>query len=364
MFTPQTYPEILARLVAHARASSDQLTDFNVGSVTRSWLESAAIGLDELWMGAVQAVDAAIPEAIYSAFGFERLPAAYALGDLTFSLSVLATEDVVIPAGTAVRVLGGTAEYLTIEAGTLAAGQYSVTVRARATTSGPDANAAAGTLTVLAGTLATTVSVTNRAPILNGHNEETDTERKARFAEWVRSLSRGTVAALDYGARLAYLTDANGVVAEQVQHVALSEVPGTVDLWVHNGVGHTSAALVERVREIIEGRRDDYTGIIQPGWRAAGVEVIYHAMADVPLTVRARVTLAGGATLASASASAQEVLAALTRTFTGDFLSVPEILNALYGATGIVDLLLEEPAAGLRYQPWERPVYGSLTLHA
>ncbi|MCK7579783.1 MAG: hypothetical protein MZV65_31580 [Chromatiales bacterium] len=69
MFTPKAYPEILERLVAHIRDQPGSLlTDFNVGSVTRSWLEAGAIGLDEAWMGLTQAVVEAIPEAVYQTF--------------------------------------------------------------------------------------------------------------------------------------------------------------------------------------------------------------------------------------------------------------------------------------------------------
>lgn len=361
MFEPKAYPEILARLVAHTRASTDKLSDFNVGSVTRSWLEAGAIGLDELWMGATQAVIQAIPEAVYLAFGFERLPQAYALGELTFYLDALSTEEVTIPAGTRVRALGGTTEYITVETGVIPAGEYEVTVQARAAEAGPEANVDAGTLSVIVSTTASALFATNRAPISNGRFEETDAERQARFADYIESLARGTVAALDYAARLAYLTE-GGTLVEQVRHVAIIEVPGTVDLYVHNGVGGTSQALVERVRALVEGDRDEYTGTITPGWRAAGVEVRYHAMTDVPLHVTAKLALAGGHDLARVRRGIEDTLASLTRTFTGSFLAIPEIINALYGVPGVLDLTLESPVAGLSYRPWERPVYGSATL--
>lgn len=361
MFTPHAYPEILSRLVAHARASTDRLTDFNVGSVTRSWLEAGAIGLDELWMGTAQGVAQAIPEAVYLAFGFERLPAAYALGELTFYLDVLSTTDTTIPTGTRVRILGGTVEYLTIEPGTIPAGQYEVTVPARAAMPGPDANAPIGSMTVIVSSVPDVLQVTNRAPINNGRLEETDAERQARFADYIASLARGTVAALDYAARLAYLVD-DGSVVEQVRHAAMVEVPGTVDLYVHNGVGNTSATLVDRVRILVEGERDDYSGTITPGWRAAGVEVRYHAMTDVPLSLAASLTLASGYALEDVREDVEAAVASLARTFSGGFLSIPEIINTLYGVPGVLDLTLISPVAGIAYQPWERPVFGVVTV--
>ncbi len=368
MFTPLAYPEILARLVAHTRASTDQISDFNVGSVTRSWLEAAAVGLDELWLGATQAVDAAIPEAVFRAFGIERLPAAYALGPITFYVQTPAPLDILIPAGTRVRALGGTAEYLTVAAGILPGGGYEITVMARAAAVGPDANASAGDLSVILSSFNTSVPVlaTNRAPILNGRLEETDAEQRSRFAAYVQSLARGTVPALEYAARLAYVVPdaADPDAIEQVQYVAVVETAGRVNLYVHNGAGQTSAALVARVRTLIEGSRDESTipVTLVPGYRPAGMAVACLAMTDVPLAVAATLTVAPGYALAAVRIAAEAALGSMIRLFTGTFLSVPAIINTLYGVPGVQDLQVTLPLEGISYAPTARPVYGSLTL--
>lgn len=365
MFSPLAYPEILARLVAHVRASNEQLTDFNVGSVTRSWLEATAIGLDELWMGATQAINEAIPQAVFSGFDFGKLPAAYAMGAVTFYITVLQEEDLTIPAGTRVRLLGGSAEYLTLASATLAAGDYEVTTLARAAQPGPEANAESGGLSIIVnGTdtmTAAAVASTNRQPILNGRNEETDAEQRTRFIAYIASLARGTLGALEYGARLATLEE-DGVVVEQVRHVAIVETPGRVELYVHNSVGSTSAALVARVQAIIDGYRDDAQDLIVPGYRPAGMAVVCYAMSDVPLTVTATVTLAAGYRLDAVRTQAQAALTSLLRYFSGAQLTVPAIINTLYGVPGIANLTLLTPVVGQAYLVHQRPVYGTLTL--
>lgn len=365
MFSPLAYPEILSRLVAHVRASNDALTDFNVGSVTRSWLEATAVGLDELWMGATQAINEAIPQAVFSGFDFTKLPATYALGEVTFYVAVLQEEDVTIPAGTRVRLLGGSAEYLTLASATLAAGDYEVTTLARAAQPGPDANAESGGLSVIVnGTAAMATALvdsTNRQPILNGRYEETDAEQRTRFVAYIASLARGTLGALEYGARLAMI-EADGVIVEQVRHVAIVETPGRVELYLHNGVGSTTQALVDRAQLLIDGYRDDAQDLIVPGYRPAGMAVVCHAITDVPLTVTATVTLAAGYTLAEVHAQAQSALVSLLRYFSGSPLTVPALINTLYGVPGIADLTLLAPIVGQTYLTHQRPVYGTVTL--
>lgn len=365
MFTPLAYPEILARLVAHTRASTDQISDFNVGSVTRSWLEAAAVGLDELWLGATQAVDAAIPEAVFRAFGIERLPAAYALGAVTFYVQTLALVDITIPAGTRVRALGGSAEYLTVAAGVIVAGDYEVTVMARAAAVGPESNVSIGDLSVILGTMDASVPVlaTNRAPIINGRLEETEAEQRARFTAYVQALARGTIPALEYAARLAYVVQDTDAL-EQVCYVSVVETPGRVNLYVHNGAGATSAALVARVAELIEGQRDETTDPVTliPGYRPAGMAVVCLPMTDVPLSVTATLTLGHGYVWDEVQEAAEQALSSMIRLFTGDFLSVPAIINALYGVPGVQNLELSLPLVGISYAPTARPVYGTLTL--
>lgn len=365
MFQPLAYSELLARLVAHVRASNDVITDFNVGSVTRSWLEAAAVGMDELWLGATQAVAEAIPQAVFSGFDFTKLPAVYALGEVTFYVIVPAGDDVVIPAGTRVRVLGGSAEYLTLADATLATGTLEVTTAVRAVQAGPDANAEINSLSVIVTSSvamwAAGVACTNRQPILNGRLEETDAEQRARFVDYIASLARGTVGALEYGARLATIEEEGGIV-EQVLHVIPHETPGRVLLYVHNGVGATSSALVARVQALIDGYRDDSQDLIVPGYRPAGMAVECIAISDVPLTIAATVTLATGYVLADVRAEAQAALSSLLRYFTSTILTVPTIINTLYGVTGISNLELITPVTSQTYQRHQRPIYGSLTL--
>jgi len=362
-FAPRTFLQILAVMVSHARAASLKLTDFNVGSVTRSWLEANAMAMDELWVQTANGINAAIPEAIYEGFNFDRLPATYAVGNITFFLDSAATDDVTIPAGTAVRSLGGAIEYITLSAGVIGEGTTEVTVPARSTTPGAAANVAPDTLTVpyTEGAI-NGLRSTNRAPIDQGRDVESDAEREIRFADYILSLSRGTVASLIYAARLARLLDEGGSVSERVEHVAMREVPGTVWLYVHNGAGGTTRELVDLVESLIEGEANYASGAYTPGYRSAGVEVIYFAAQDLLIGVHIEASLAIGYTKEETQEAAATALHNLYRTFAYDFLSVHHILTALYQVPGLRDITIVAPEHGFDIPVSGRPVFQNLVI--
>lgn len=363
VFNPKPFLSILATMVAHTRAATQKLTDFNVGSVTRSWLEANAMALDELWLGTAEGINAAIPESIYEGFGFDRLPATYAVGNITFFVDSAAVAEIEIPAGTVVRSLGGTIEYITINTGIIGVGTTEVTVPARAASPGAASNVPPDTLTVPfdLGAIGA-IRATNRAPIDQGRDIETDAERELRFGEYIISLSRGTVAALAYAAKLARILDEDGRVSERVAHVGLREVPGTVWLYVHNGAGGTSPELVGLVETILEGSADYASGEFTPGYRSAGVEVLYSAATDILIDVEIQATLTAGYTAEATRDAAVTALHTLYQTFTYDFLSVHHILTALYLVPGMKDITVIAPVHGFSLPVGKRPVFGELSV--
>lgn len=151
-------------------------------------------------------------------------------------------------------------------------------------------------------------------------------------------------------------------MVEQVHHVALIETPGRVELYLHNGAGSTTPALVARAQALIDGYRDDAQDIIAPGYRPAGMAVVCHAITDVPLTVTATITLVAGYVLADVIVPAQTALTSLVKYLSGDRLTVPAIINTLYGVPGIADLTLLAPIVSQTYLVHQRPVYGTVTL--
>jgi len=289
-FQIKDFLSIVAGMVNHMRATSPRITDFNVGSVARTMIEAPAVEIDELYQQYLAGLVEGIPTAIYRSFDFPLLPAVPAAGLARFT-GANGHNGIEIPLGTRVAS-DSNIEYQTVEAASIAVGQNAVDVLITAITVGPASNALPGAVSHLVSTVEGVLSVTNPAALANGRGEETEAERKLRFAEFIRSLARGTIGSLAYAARLASVTDVAGTTTlERVARVAVQEGVGHVAVYIHNGVGNTSAQLAQAARNIIEGY-EDAKGKLVPGYRPAGMRVDVVAMAElrVNVTVEAQVT--------------------------------------------------------------------------
>src|SRR5689334_17184492 len=110
-------------------------------------------------------------------FGFGRLQGKAAQGVLTFSLSSVATQDVVLLAGTQAYVPGGAATgnlfFVTTTEARITAGGTTVNVAARCVQTGSVGNVSSNQVTAFSVGLGVS-SVTNAAAFSNGTNTETD----------------------------------------------------------------------------------------------------------------------------------------------------------------------------------------------
>ncbi len=81
-------------------SNTARITDFNVGSTSRTLLEAVAIELEELYYQLLIAVQEAIEEAIYRAFNFQRNPAESSTGLVRFERSSGSELTISVPRGT------------------------------------------------------------------------------------------------------------------------------------------------------------------------------------------------------------------------------------------------------------------------
>jgi hypothetical protein len=204
MFKIRKAEEIVQNMIDYTQGQNTELTDFSVGSKSRTAYEAIANIVEELYYRLWQGAKAIIEEQIYKIFDFGSLPATKSAGTATFSRVAAAVTDILIAAGT--KITTATQETLipviyetTVDA-TLLTGTTSVTVNIRAVVEGAYANVAAAKLTVLQTSVAAIDAVTNGEPIMNGTDAETPEARKQRFKKYTGSLSQGTNDALKYGA--------------------------------------------------------------------------------------------------------------------------------------------------------------------
>lgn len=290
-FQIKDFASIVASQVNHARAVTDKITDFLPGSAARTLMEAPAVEVEELYMQMFLGLRDAIPVATFQSFGFDKLPAAVAHGWVSVSTETPPAEAMVVPSGTAFtaadgRVYTSTADVL------WPAGDNVARIPVAYSSAGLSGNIASGLITS-SNAFDDTYTISNGA-IETGRDVETDKEREARFADYVASLSRGTVMACDYAARQAVVLDADGNRYEYVTRSGLAEVPGYVRIYIYSSRGPASAELLAHGQRIIDGWRDEVTGVATPGYRAGGVRVDVLKMVERAITLSIAVEMFPG----------------------------------------------------------------------
>ena len=121
-----------------------------------------------------------------------RKTAAQAAGALTFSLAAPKETAVPVAAGTVCSMAGKPfVQFITTEAGTIAAGETAVTVPAEALRTGSEGNAPAGTVTVMVNPPSEVLGVTNEEAFVGGFDEESDEALRRRVLASYRICQTG-----------------------------------------------------------------------------------------------------------------------------------------------------------------------------
>lgn len=201
-------------------------------------------------------------------FGFFRLPATFAEGVEQLSLPTPAGVQVIIQPTdptAAVQTSGGAIQYAIIADTTKAAwntslnayvldiGATSIDVAIQAITAGSTQNVQAGQLAQFAQPIPGVAFCNNSAPISNGIDEESDDAFRARFVQWLNSLSKATesailsaIAAVRQGLNLNLLENQN-----QSGDTVLGEFTVVVD----DGSGNPPSSLLTAVFNAVNAVR-------------------------------------------------------------------------------------------------------------
>lgn len=331
-FQIKDFNSITLSQINHARAVTTKITDFQPGSVSRTLMEAPAVEIEELYLQMFLGLRDAIPVATFLSFGFDKLPKAKASGWVSVSRSPAPTAPIVVPVGTIFSTADGR-DYESTSSVTWAAGESTVRIPVIATVAGVSGNVAAGVI-VSSPFFGSGYTVSNSL-IVTGRDSETEPEREARFAEYIRSLSRGTVEACLYAASLALVLDVDGNIAQYVARKGYEEIPGRMKIYIYSSSGLASPELLDAGQRLIDGYRDDVAGLIFPGFRAAGVRVDVLAMAERAVPLGIQVEMLPGYTITPA------VVQSLNDIFGAAIRGVPAG-GTLYQGT-LIDLMLAAP---------------------
>lgn len=340
MFQLKDFVSITASMLNHIRGTNKKVTDLQPGSVTRTLVEAPAVEIEELYLQFFNGLREAIPVATFKSFGFDKLAAKYARGYVTVSTATPPTALLTVPAGTTFTSSDGRAYLSTADVG-WAPGVQSIRIPVIAEAPGQRYNISTGSINA-SPFFNSSYTISNSA-INNGRDEETDAEREARFAEYIGSLSRGTVQACLYAAGSATVTDDQGNIEEYVTRLGYTEIAGYVKIYIYSSAGLPSRNLITNGQLLIDGWKDTDTGVITPGYRAAGVEVEIASMVERAIPLNARVTLFSDYELdAAMKQDMSDVFATLlSETESNGTLYADSIETALLGVAGVKSVVID-----------------------
>lgn len=368
-FQIKNFASISASILNILKATQNKVTDFNVGSIVRTMIESIAAEIDELYQQMFIGLKEAIPVSVYNSFDFAALTALPASGLVRVTITSSASATT-IPSGADFTIATGASTYLSNVDVTIPAGDTFIDVLVTCDTAGTFANIAAGQVFAVSPEVPGIVSATNLAAFTTGTDAESIDDRKARFNAFISSLPRGTVAALTYGLNLAYLTGTQGNITERVVSSSIvepwlddpTEPISLVNCYIHNGVGLTSSGLVARAREVIYGYYDAL-GVAVPGWKAAGVHVEVFAATEVTVAVAGVLVAESGYDQPTLLELAEPVVYSYILSLgIGKPAIKSEMIALIMGIEGVANITLSAPAGDTAANAMTKLMPGSIAL--
>lgn len=368
-FQLKSAASITASMLNWMRAVQKIVTDFNVGSVVRSMLEACANEIDELYKQIFIGLTEAIPVAIYTSFNFPPLPATPA-GGLVSVIITAQGAPVLYPAGTLWVPGSGGVNYTQTADVTIATGATTANIAVSAVKAGTIGNIAAGTAFNPTPVPGGFVSASNVTAFINGLDAETADNQKIRFNAYISTLSRGTVAAIQYGLTTSTLIDGGGNVTERVATAQVIE-PWKADAsqpvslvrgYIYNGIGGTSGALVTQAQKVTDGYYDVNNKAV-PGWKAAGVKAIIAAVTEVPTNIAGVLTAKPGFDKPTLIGIATPALFAyMQQLVAGTDLLVADLITLVKAIPGVSNIVFSTPASDIAGVVGQKFTPGAITL--
>lgn len=333
-FQIKDFTSIVASEINHARSATLKITDYLPGSVARTLMEAPAVEIEELYLQMFLGLREAIPVSTFISFGFTQLSAAYAAGIVSVSAPTPLVSDINIPTGTEFSAADGR-RYAASADVVWPSGSSMIEVPVRALVLGSSGNISAGSINA-SSLFGSSYTISNQA-LSTGRDVETFAEREIRFAEFVQSLSRGTLIAVRYAARQAAVVDSAGATLEYVTRIGVDEQAGRVYIYLYSSIGAPSASLLANGQLMVDGGRDEATVVTTSGYRAAGVRVDVLSMPERAVPLSVEVAMQSGYTLTSAvRQSLSDIFSAQVRAVEpGETLYLGSMVEALLSVPGI-----------------------------
>ncbi|AQS91840.1 hypothetical protein A0U94_13685 [Gluconobacter albidus] len=211
----RSFSTTVSTAVTTAQASCSQLLDVSIGSPVRALMESVGgvglwlqyLVLQSLLRTRLSTSTGSDCDSFVYDFGMSRLPGTAATGVVTFASFLASDQSAVVPPGVIVRTVGGISfavtQDQTLPTWSASAGGYvreagvsTLSVPVACQVVGESGNVSVGAICLMGTAVAGLDTVTNNAPFLNGSDQETDSQLRARFPLWLAAKASASRAAV------------------------------------------------------------------------------------------------------------------------------------------------------------------------
>ncbi|KKL74401.1 hypothetical protein LCGC14_2065260 [marine sediment metagenome] len=352
-FSVKLFTPLLDDMTTWIVANQDKITDFNEGSVIRTFCEAISIIVERIYIDTKIGFNEGFIDTPFQAFDFVRELGQKASGNVVFSRSGT-SGDQEIASGTIVSTTDGT-RFETTADGQISNGNTdSASIPILASTAGKDGNVPANTIIVIVTPIEGVETVDNAASTTGGQDQESDDEYTLRFQQYIIGLGKSNEGGLIAGAK-----SVTGIrSASTVEHFPpVSSY--NVTMYIDDGAGNASAALIAEVLAIIIG-----TGTVaDPGYKAAGVNLRVLAPTKVTIAVTVEVTDNGLLSQTTIEYNVNLAIENYINNLTiGDDVIVNKIRQVIMDVDGVADISLTVPASNTAISDSQIARTGTITI--
>jgi len=334
-------------------ANQDKVTDFNEGSVIRSFIEAVAKEVEGLYLKTRIGFIKSLIEVPGFIFGMEKEEEQHATGEVQYSRTGTSGE-ITIPVDSIVSTEDGL-RFKTTEVGTIANGNTdSNLIDVKAISAGKYSNVLADTITVMESPIPGAETVTNPSEATGGLDEESDTQYMERFFQYIEGLGVCNNSGIK-----AMAKSIEGVRSASIVEHFPPEASYNFTLYVEDGYGNATDTMIANVEEKLLG--DGTEG--NEGLKAAGINARVLAPTKVTQAITVEITPDG---VLSESLIQYNVEKAIT-----DYIESLELgadivrgmlVRHIMSANGVVDIDLTLPAANVVISEAQIASLGVITI--
>jgi hypothetical protein len=269
------FRDILGDMASWMVLSGSKVTNFTIGSVIRSLLESVAMEIEDLYFFIKTKFDEFQDKAIYASFNFERRPAQASTGIVTLRFTQPISQTVLIPKGFRYftsPIEGKTVYFEVIEDTIASLGFSEIDTMVKCTETGLVGNVPAYSITKTVNATPFMSGVVNKDKFFTGLPEEGKEERQKRFNSFIASLGKSTQPAVAYGC----------MQVKGLAGVYIKEDIGMIYVYAHDHFGNLS----EDMKLDIEEKLYDY--------KAGGIKAIISGVIKKLVDLEVQVLIADG----------------------------------------------------------------------